>query len=76
MPFTEEIRQAAENLGKRLGADPGVQEYVDLKEKIQQDAEVVGLENKFVKAIFAQTAQRISSVLGIEYPAFANQPEE
>jgi len=123
MPFTEEIRQAAENLGKHLGADPSVQEYVNLKEKIQQDAEVASLERKFVhlyetlanrqqngevlgrseldeyynlkiqvqdhpliaardyqleivKAFFAQTSQRITSALGIEYTEFANQVEE
>ena len=118
MPLTEEIRLAAEKLGKQLGVDPGVQEFVSLKEKIQQDTEVVDLENKLaqlyrklterqqngevlerseldeyyylkrqvqdhpliavrdnqmeiVKAFFAQTAQRMTSVLGIEYTTFA-----
>lgn len=118
MPFTEEIRQAAEKLGKHLGADAGVQEFVSLKEKTQQDAEVVDLENRLamiyqklvdrqqngevldrveldeyyylkrkvqdhpliaardnqleiVKAFFAQTAQRMTSVLGIEYTTLA-----
>jgi cell fate (sporulation/competence/biofilm development) regulator YlbF (YheA/YmcA/DUF963 family) len=118
MPFTEEIRQAAEKLGKQLGIDPGVHEFVSLKEKIQHDAEVVDLEDRLfrlyqklvdrqqngevldrveldeyyylkrkvqdhpliaardnqleiVKAFFAQTAQRMTSVLGIEYTTFA-----
>lgn len=118
MPLTEEIRQAAENLGKHLGASPSVHEIVDLNEKIQRDAEVAVLEIRLalvyqklaerqqngevldrveldeyydlkrkvqdhplitardnqleiVKASFAQTAQRITSVLGIEYTTFA-----
>ena len=118
MPFTEEIRQAAEKLGKQMGVDPGVHEFVSLTEKIQQDAEVVDLEDRLfrlyqklvdhqqngevldrveldeyyylkrkvqdhpliaardnqleiVKAFFAQTAQRMTSVLGIEYTTFA-----
>ena len=118
MPFTEEIRLAAEKLGKQLGADPGVKEFVILMEKTQQNAEVIDLENRLVqvyqkladrqqngevldrveldeyyylkrkvqdhpliaardnqleivKAFFAQTAQRMTSVLGIEYTTFA-----
>jgi cell fate (sporulation/competence/biofilm development) regulator YlbF (YheA/YmcA/DUF963 family) len=118
MPFTEVIMQAAENLGKHLGTDPGVKEFADLKEKTQQDSEVADLESRLaqlhqklterqqngeslerseldeyynlkhqvqdhpiiaarnnqleiVKAFFAQTAQRMTSVLGIEYTTFA-----
>jgi cell fate (sporulation/competence/biofilm development) regulator YlbF (YheA/YmcA/DUF963 family) len=44
MPITEEIKQAAETLGKYLGTNPSVREFVSLKENIQQDAEVKGLE--------------------------------
>ena len=80
MPFSEEIKQAAEDLGKQLGAHPGVQDYVSLKEnsEIQGDAltAVQEYQLEFVKALFAQTAQRITSVLGIEYPEFANPTEE
>jgi cell fate (sporulation/competence/biofilm development) regulator YlbF (YheA/YmcA/DUF963 family) len=57
MPFTEEIRQAAENLGKYLGADPIVIEYVSLKGKMQQDAEVVDLENKLAQ-LYQNLAER------------------
>ncbi len=46
MPITEEIRQAAENLGKQLGAHPSVQDFVSLEKEIQQDARVVELENR------------------------------
>lgn len=118
MPFTKEIKQTAEELGKHLGADPSVLEFVRLKEITRQDAEVVDLEKKFaqlykelagrqkngevlgqpeleeyyklkrqvqvnplidardnqleiVKVLFSQTAQRMTSVLGIEYTTFA-----
>jgi cell fate (sporulation/competence/biofilm development) regulator YmcA (YheA/YmcA/DUF963 family) len=46
MPITEEIRQAAENLGKQLGANPSVQELVSLEQEIQQDPRIVELENR------------------------------
>ena len=46
MPITEEIRQAAENLGKQLGAHPSVQDFVSLEQEIQQDARIVELENR------------------------------
>jgi cell fate (sporulation/competence/biofilm development) regulator YlbF (YheA/YmcA/DUF963 family) len=118
MPFTEEIKQAAETLGKLLAADPSVREFVSLKKDIQQDPSVAGLELKladlyqkladrqqngevleraeleeyyslkqqfhlhpliaardgqleFVKAIFVETAKKMTSVLGAEYTTFA-----
>ena len=118
MPITEEIRQAAENLGKQLGANPNVQDFVSLQKEVQQDARVVDLETRFallnqklaereqtggrldrsvveeyyelkdqvndhpliiardyrldiVKALFAQVAQRMTPILGIEYTTFA-----
>jgi cell fate (sporulation/competence/biofilm development) regulator YlbF (YheA/YmcA/DUF963 family) len=118
MPITEEIRQAAENLGKKLGANPNVQDFVSIEKKVQQDARVVELENRLallnqklsereqsggrldrsvveeyyelksqvqddplinardnrleiVKALFAQVAQRMTPILGIEYTDFA-----
>jgi cell fate (sporulation/competence/biofilm development) regulator YlbF (YheA/YmcA/DUF963 family) len=46
MPITEEIRQAAENLGKQLGANPNVQDLISKKNKVQQDARVVELEDR------------------------------
>jgi len=120
MPFTQEIRQAAENLGKQLGEDPSVHEFIRIEQEIQQDGKVVELEAKlaqlnqklaeheqtggrldrtiveeyyelkgqvenhplitardyqleFVKALFAQTAQHITAVLGIDYAALASQ---
>jgi cell fate (sporulation/competence/biofilm development) regulator YlbF (YheA/YmcA/DUF963 family) len=123
MPFTLEIRQAAENLGKQLGADPSVHEFIRIEQEIQQDGKVVELETKlaqlnqklgeheqtggrldrtiveeyyelkgqvenhplitardyqleYVKALFAQTAQHITAVLGIDYAALASQAEE
>jgi hypothetical protein len=122
MPFTEEIRQVAETLGKHIKAAPGVQEFVSLQKKTQQDTEIVNLEDKLsrlhqkltdaeqkgeslerseldkyyslkrqfrdhplinaqefqleiVKSLFAQTAQRLSFVLGIEYTTFAMKEE-
>jgi cell fate (sporulation/competence/biofilm development) regulator YlbF (YheA/YmcA/DUF963 family) len=118
MQLTDEIRQAAEDLGKRLGAEITVLEYLNLKEQTQQDAEAVELELKYaqlyqklaerqksgemlegpeldeyyalkrqvqehvliaardiqmegVKALFADTAQRMTSILGIDYTIFA-----
>jgi len=46
MPITEEIRQAAENLGKQLGANPNVVEFVNLEKDSQHDARVVELETR------------------------------
>jgi cell fate (sporulation/competence/biofilm development) regulator YmcA (YheA/YmcA/DUF963 family) len=118
MPITEEIRQAAENLGKHLGANACVLEFVNLENQIQQDARVVDLENRLallnqklaeqeqtggrldksvveeyyelkgqiqdqplltarenrleiVNALFAQAAQRMTPILGMDYTTFA-----
>jgi len=46
MPITEEIRQAAENLGKKLGANPDVLEYINLAKQSREDARVVDLETR------------------------------
>ncbi len=118
MPLSDEIKQVAEDLGKQLGADAGVREYVRLVQQIEQDAEVTTLELRYkqlyeglvereqkgevldrsetdeyyqlksqirnhpllimrdqqwtlVNAIFAETAQRLTNALGIEYTTFA-----
>jgi hypothetical protein len=118
MPLTDEIKQVADDLGKQLGADSNVREYVRLVEQARQDVDVAALEIRYnqvyqsllerqqngetlerseidefyrlkrelqdnplltnrdnqlvlVKALFAQTAQRLSDALGIEYPTFA-----
>ena len=46
MPITEEIRQAAENLGKLLGANPNVQDFLRLENETQQDPRIVDLETR------------------------------
>ena len=46
MELSDAVKQAAEELGKRLGVEKGVQNYIDLREKTQQDLDVVSLENK------------------------------
>ena len=118
MPLTDEMKQVAEDLGKQLGADSSVREYVRLVEQAQQDVDVAGLETRYnqmyqsllerqqngdtldqseldefyrlkreiqdnpllterdnqlvlVKALFAQTAERLTNALGIEYSTFA-----
>jgi hypothetical protein len=118
MPLTPEIQQAAEDLGKHLGADPRVQAWAALALKTRQDPALLELEDQLgrlyqklvereqngeileqaeidryhdlkrqvrdhpanvardtqleiVKAFFAQTAERMTAVLGIEYPTFA-----
>ncbi len=118
MPITDEMKQAAEDLGKLLGEDASVREYIRLAEQVQQDADVTDLERRYnqmyqsllerqqngetlerseidefyrlkrelighplltardnqlmlVKALFAQTAQRLTDALGIEYTTFA-----
>jgi cell fate (sporulation/competence/biofilm development) regulator YlbF (YheA/YmcA/DUF963 family) len=118
MQLTNEIEAAAEDLGKRLGAEAGVQEYVNLKLRTQQDIEVAELEAKYnqlyqklagrqqkrevlggseldeyfelrreiednplivarnmqlkeVKALFNQTAQHMTAILGIDYATLA-----
>lgn len=118
MLLTNEIKQAAQVLGQRLGAEVVVREYANLDEKAQQDMEVVALEKQYsqlfeslvdrqqngevldrsevdeyyllkrqlqdhpliaardeqltlVKALFVQTAQRLTNALGVEYSTFA-----
>jgi cell fate (sporulation/competence/biofilm development) regulator YlbF (YheA/YmcA/DUF963 family) len=118
MDLTNEIRQAAEDLGKRLSTEAVVQEYVDLKMRTQQDVEIAGLEPKYnrlheeltgreqagvvlarseldeyyqlkhqvedhpliaardlqleeVKALFNQTAQHMTAILGLDYATLA-----
>lgn len=118
MPLMDDIKLAAKDLGKQLGADSEVRAYVRLEEQAKQDAEVTALELRYsqlyqslvtrqqngenldrseldeyyhlkgviqdhplveardrqlvqVKALFAQTAQRLTDALGIEYPTFA-----
>jgi len=46
MPITEEIRQAAENLGKQLGANPNVRDFASIEKEIQQDARIVDIETR------------------------------
>ena len=118
MQLSDEIKQAAEDLGKQLNAETVVREYVKFQNDAQQDAEVIALEEQYgqlyqklterqqngetlerseldefyrlkgkiqdhplifmrdnqmalVKALFAETAQRLTDTLGIEYPTFA-----
>jgi cell fate (sporulation/competence/biofilm development) regulator YlbF (YheA/YmcA/DUF963 family) len=118
MPLTDEMKQVAGDLGKQLGADSNVREYVRLVEQARQDVDVAALEIRYnqmyqsllerqqngetlvrseidefyrlkrelqdnplltdrdnqlvlVQALFAQTAQRLSDALGIEYSTFA-----
>jgi cell fate (sporulation/competence/biofilm development) regulator YlbF (YheA/YmcA/DUF963 family) len=118
MELPDEVRQAAVDLGKRLGAAAGVQEYVALNQKIQTDPEICGLETKVahmyqdlverqqngedlqqaevdayyalkqqieghpwitardsrlvdVKALLAETAQRMTPLLGLDYTTLA-----
>jgi cell fate (sporulation/competence/biofilm development) regulator YlbF (YheA/YmcA/DUF963 family) len=47
MPLTDEIKQAAEDLGKQLGDDSEVGEYVRLEEQARRDAEVTALEMRY-----------------------------
>lgn len=46
MPLTEEIKQVVERLGKQLGADPALQEFLSLEEQTHRDPKVVDLENQ------------------------------
>ena len=47
MQLSDEIRQAAEDLGKQLNAETVVREYVKFQNDVQQDAEVVALEEQY-----------------------------
>jgi cell fate (sporulation/competence/biofilm development) regulator YlbF (YheA/YmcA/DUF963 family) len=118
MQLNDEIKTAAEDLGKRLGTEAGVMEYVNLKMQAQQNLEVAGLEAKYsrlyeklakqqrngeklecseldeyyaikyqveghpliaardlqlqeVNALFNQTAQHMTAILGIDYATLA-----
>ena len=50
-----------------------INEYYNLKGQVQDHLLIASREDRLeaVKAVFAQTAQRITSVLGIEYTTFA-----
>ncbi len=118
MPLTDEIKQVAEDLGRQLGNDSNVQEYIRLAAQVHENAEVSALETRYnqlyqsllerqrngevldrsaidefyrlkgeiqyhsltiarddqfnlVKALFSQAGERLTAILGIEYPSFA-----
>ncbi len=47
MAITDELKQAAEDLGKQLGADSNVQEYLRLAAQAQESPEVSDLETRY-----------------------------
>jgi cell fate (sporulation/competence/biofilm development) regulator YlbF (YheA/YmcA/DUF963 family) len=47
MQLTNQLQQAAQDLGKQLSAEASVQKYVRLKEKILLDPEVTTMEEQY-----------------------------
>ena len=81
MPITEEIRQAAENLGKQLGANPRVQDFVSVEKEIQQDARLVDIETRLALinqklAERDQTGGRLDRAVVEEYYELKGQVQD
>lgn len=70
MPLTEEIQQAATDLGLALNASPEMQELFDLGAEPSQDARYER-QIEIVKALFTRTALRLSTTLGVKFTDFA-----
>jgi cell fate (sporulation/competence/biofilm development) regulator YlbF (YheA/YmcA/DUF963 family) len=57
MELSDELKQAAETLGKYLSDEAGVREYLNLKAQTQADEELASLENQF-NQLYQQLATR------------------
>jgi len=70
MPITEEIQQAATDLGLALNASPEMQELYDLGAEPDQDPRYER-QIEIVKAMFTRTALRLSTTLGVKFTDFS-----
>ncbi|MEN6408158.1 MAG: YlbF family regulator [Anaerolineaceae bacterium] len=57
MPLTDEIKQAAAELGAQLGTEPDVCAYVQLRDKTRQDDQTVALEQQY-EQVYQQLLER------------------
>jgi hypothetical protein len=69
MPLTDEIRQAAENLGKALANSPEMEELETLQAG-SPEAGRIDLQFEVVKALFTRTAMRLNTTLGVKFTDF------
>ena len=70
MPLTDEINQAAVDLGLALNASPEMQELFELGAEPGQNA-LFERQIEIVKALFTRTALRLSTTMGVKYTDFA-----
>ena len=70
MPLTDEINQAAIDLGLALNASPEMQELFDWAlSRVRM--RVMSSQIEMVKALFTRTAQRLSTNLGVKFTDFS-----
>lgn len=70
MPLTDEIYQAATDLGLALNASPEVQELFNLKAEPGSEPDYER-QIEVVKALFTRTALRLSTTLGVKFTDFS-----
>lgn len=71
MPLTNEIAQAAENLGKALAASPEMQELKEIQANTGESSRL-DLQREVVKALFTRTAMRLNTTLGVKFTDFVS----
>ena len=71
MPLTEEIKQAAIDLGLALNASLEMQLLFELEDETGQDPRY-DHQIEVVKALFTRTALRLSTTMGVKFTDFAH----
>jgi len=71
MPITNEIEEAAANLGRALAASTEMQELEEIRVKPEEPGRVE-LHIEVVKALFTRTAMRLNTTLGVKFTDFVS----
>jgi len=71
MPITNEIEEAAANLGRALAASTEMQELEEIRVKPEESGRVE-LHIEVVKALFTRTAMRLNTTLGVKFTDFVS----
>jgi len=71
MPLTEEIKQAAIDLGLALNASLEMQQLFELEDETGQDLRYEH-HIEVVKALFTRTALRLSTTMGVKFTDLAH----
>lgn len=71
MPLTEEIKQAAVDLGLALNASLEMQQFIELDHETYRDPRY-DHQIEVVKALFTRAALRLSTTMGVKFTDFAH----